>query len=217
MEMGQAREFHGRRRLDRRDGARCRSFFVEVVLRLDDPDFNRAAAGRDRQVCGVRNGSGPLKTAKLTAPVPDPPETDSALVAPYACGLAGAKTSGACSSRRYSKALLLTVSPKLVENTRTSPTPTAAAAPADTMICVADWLTIDATDTPHSVTFVMSEPSHRFVPLMITGYPPVHKPLAGSTPTVHEPKSSFGAGTVACPELFCPHAAIDPSDFSPSE
>ena len=41
------------------------------------------------------------------------------------------------------------------------------AAPANTTICVADWLWIDAT-TPHSVTFVMSAPLPKFVPPITT-------------------------------------------------
>ena len=102
---------------------------------------------------------GPLITAKLTAPVPDPPVTVSAFVVPYACGLAGANVSVACAARRYSNPLLLTVSPWLVENTHTSPMP-GAAAPARTTTCVASWLWIDAA-TPHSVTFVMSVPLPR--------------------------------------------------------
>ena len=83
---------------------------------------------------------GPLVTAKLTAPVPDPPVADSPLVVPYACGLPGLNPSAACGSRRYSNAPAAAVSPWLVETTRTSPAPTAPAPPAVTTTCVALWL-----------------------------------------------------------------------------
>ena len=101
--------------------------------------------------------------------MPDPPETASAFVVPYACGLAGANASAACSARRYSKPLDLTVSPKLVENTRTSPGPAAAAAPAVATIWVLPDTPVTVAATPHSVTPVTSPgvPSHRFVPLMV--------------------------------------------------
>ena len=39
------------------------------------------------------------------------------------------------------------------------------------------WLTILATATPHSVTFVMSVPLPRFAPVIITAYPPPYVPL----------------------------------------
>jgi len=127
---------------------------------------------------------GPLKTRKLTAPVPAPPETASALVVRYAWGLTGLNTSEACCWRRYSKALLFTVWPKLVENTRTSPRMAPAAVPAVTTICVEPLTPVTVAATPHNVTFVTSPivPSHKFVPLMTTGNPPVDDPDGGATP-----------------------------------
>ena len=71
------------------------------------------------------------------------------------------------------------VSPKWVDNTRTSPTPGVPAA-AVTTTCVADWLWIAAA-APHSVTFVTSPPSPRWLPLITTSNPPVSMPDDGST------------------------------------
>ena len=78
----------------------------------------------------------------------------------------------------------MTVSPKLVENTRTAPdvAPTADGA-ARTTIWVAEALTISATLRPANVTSVKSAGSAesiRFVPLMTTAKLPVHDPLSGS-------------------------------------
>ncbi|OQA29598.1 MAG: hypothetical protein BWY59_00186 [Verrucomicrobia bacterium ADurb.Bin345] len=112
--------------------------------------------------------AGPLPTAKLTGrPLEAVAERRAVPLTAKTLPLVGRNSEMTWSALTYSKPLSLTDSPWPAENTRTSPRPVAAAAPATTTICVGDWPTTAAL-TPHSVTLVASVPSQRFVPEITT-------------------------------------------------
>ena len=136
---------------------------------------------------------GPASTANVNAPVPDPPVAESPLVAPYASGVAGANTRGACSRIRYSNAFEATDCPRLVDTTTTWPVPAATAAPAVTTICVEPFTAVTVAVAPHTVTLATSPmvPLHRFVPDIVTGNPPPAEPVDGSTPLPSVPGAHF--------------------------
>ena len=85
----------------------------------------------------------------------------------YVCGVVGLNASAACAARRYSNAFAFIEAPSLAEYTTTSPTPAVPAA-AVTTTWFADCPDSMVADTPHSVTFVISVPLPRLVPLITT-------------------------------------------------